>query len=47
MMDSLEIIAYCDMEFSLNNILCKYKVQALRTRKHVYIVSIHLKGIQK
>ena len=33
--------------FSLNNILFKYnKVQALQTRKHVYIASIHLKGIQ-
>ena len=32
---------------SLNNILFKYKVQALQTREHAYIVSIHLKGIQK
>ena len=32
---------------SLNNILFKYKVQALQTGKHVYIVAIHLKGIQK
>ena len=36
-----------DYPFSLNNILFIYKVQALQTRKHVYIVSIHLEGIQK